>query len=50
VTAVRRARLTVAAPEAAAVACAFDFDVDDDFAARQRLDTRGRLDLVEFGA
>jgi hypothetical protein len=32
VTAVRSARPTVAAPEAAAVACAFDFDfaVDDD--------------------
>jgi hypothetical protein len=38
VTAVRSARPTVAAPEAAAVACAFDFTVDDD------------LDLVEFGA
>jgi len=38
VTAVRSARLTVAAPEAAAVGCAFDFAVDDD------------SDLVDFGA
>jgi len=38
VTAVRNAGLTVAAPEAATVACAFDFAVDEDSR------------LVEFGA
>jgi hypothetical protein len=41
----------VAAGSAAAVGCAFDFDVDFDFLPAQRATIRrGRLGLVKFGA